>query len=401
MLPFACSRSESSHSAQVGRSRFSRCRHLISALWLCSSEWNLGQAVNAVTGIRLWAFVVSLPGTIFTLVLRGGSYRHSVQSDGERLLRTIPARLYCYSANLLHCRSPYLLRFERVDTLGAYSIPSGGRPSDPIWFRQLRRTGFVSERRRIVGRIRPVVYNSPNLKPGMEVLIEMSTVNISEEAHYNRWGGIAALLLAVGYMAIIPLFMRAGAPPATGEAWFRYLPGRTAVWWAILWLSILTDLLYLPVAWVLWFALRKAGRNLMLSASVCWHLFVVLDLAVTWTRHASLLALFQRYASSSDEAHRAAYLAAAEYASAMLATPLFIFYAIVIPSVGVLLAGIAMMKARFGKASGWTGVITGVLGVLSLTGFYPLVIANAFAATLWFFLVGLLLLRPGRTLAAD
>ena len=31
------------------------------------SEWNLGQAINAVTGTRLWAFVFSLPGTILTL----------------------------------------------------------------------------------------------------------------------------------------------------------------------------------------------------------------------------------------------------------------------------------------------------------------------------------------------
>jgi hypothetical protein len=31
----------------------------------------------------------------------------------------------------------YLLRFERVDNLGAYSIPSGDRPSHLICSRQL------------------------------------------------------------------------------------------------------------------------------------------------------------------------------------------------------------------------------------------------------------------------
>jgi hypothetical protein len=31
----------------------------------------------------------------------------------------------------------YLLRFERVDNLGAYSIPFGDRPSHPICLRQL------------------------------------------------------------------------------------------------------------------------------------------------------------------------------------------------------------------------------------------------------------------------
>ncbi len=48
----------------IGRSRFSRCCYLMGALWFCSSESNLGQAINAVTGTRLWALVFSLPGTV-------------------------------------------------------------------------------------------------------------------------------------------------------------------------------------------------------------------------------------------------------------------------------------------------------------------------------------------------
>jgi hypothetical protein len=31
----------------------------------------------------------------------------------------------------------YLLRFRRVDNLGAYSIPSETGPSHPIWLQQL------------------------------------------------------------------------------------------------------------------------------------------------------------------------------------------------------------------------------------------------------------------------
>src|SRR4051812_49038984 len=34
-----------------------------------TEEWNAGQAINAVTGTRLWGFVFSLPGTILILVL--------------------------------------------------------------------------------------------------------------------------------------------------------------------------------------------------------------------------------------------------------------------------------------------------------------------------------------------
>src|SRR5580700_3332775 len=67
MLPSALSRSDSYRSVHVGRSRYSRCCHLIGALWFCSSEWNRGQAINAVTETRLWAFCCSLPGTVLTL----------------------------------------------------------------------------------------------------------------------------------------------------------------------------------------------------------------------------------------------------------------------------------------------------------------------------------------------
>jgi hypothetical protein len=146
---------------------------------------------------------------------------------------------------------------------------------------------------------------------------------------------------------------------------------------------------------------RLRTYGCILRQEVPYHRALIVSAHGPWTHHASLLALFQNYSSTADEAHRAAYLAAAEYASAMPATPLLIFYAIVIPSMGVLLAGLAMIRGRFGKASAWTGMVTGLFGVLSLTGFYPLVMANAFGATLWFLLVGARLLRLGRTFAAD
>src|SRR5271157_5198211 len=46
-----------------------------------------------------------------------------IQSNGQFLLRNIPARLCRCGATLLHCRSPFYLCFEHVDNLGAYSIP--------------------------------------------------------------------------------------------------------------------------------------------------------------------------------------------------------------------------------------------------------------------------------------
>jgi hypothetical protein len=62
-----------------------------------------------------------------------------------------------------------------------------------------------------------------------------------EQKQFYRVGGIAALVLAVGYVVIFPLYAKVGAPPSGGEAWFRYLAGRTTVWWIILGLSVFTD----------------------------------------------------------------------------------------------------------------------------------------------------------------
>jgi hypothetical protein len=59
MLPSALSRSDSFRSVHVGRSRFSRCCHLFGAYGSGLRESNLGQAINAVTGTRLWLLFFS------------------------------------------------------------------------------------------------------------------------------------------------------------------------------------------------------------------------------------------------------------------------------------------------------------------------------------------------------
>src|SRR5437763_245104 len=68
------------HPHSRGAILFARCTLgvLVSAgaaicLAPCGSalaEWNLGQAINAVTGTRLLAFEFPLPGTIFDFVFR-------------------------------------------------------------------------------------------------------------------------------------------------------------------------------------------------------------------------------------------------------------------------------------------------------------------------------------------
>jgi hypothetical protein len=219
-----------------------------------------------------------------------------------------------------------------------------------------------------------------------------------------RIGGVAALLLAAGYVATIPLFAAVGAPPSGAQARLDYHASTTTAWWAIVALSVLTDLLFLPVAIALYTALRRSSEAAMLLASAFTLLFVVLDLAVTWPAYASLITLSQQYATATAVDQRALVVAAAGYPSAVLSSPLQSIDSILTLSIGILVAGLVMLRGAFGRAAGILGVTTGLVGIASvaqtaLTGeVSPLAIATSLLTIAWLVLVGRGLLRSPRSL---
>lgn len=213
------------------------------------------------------------------------------------------------------------------------------------------------------------------------------------QTKWFRVGGIAAILLAVGYVVIFPLYFRVGAPPSGGDAWFKYLPTKTNLWWAIVAVSVFTDFLFLPVTLALYLALKSKGQNAMLLATSFVCTFVSLDLAVTWSHYASILTLYEKYAATSNESLRAGYLAAADYGSAMLTSPLEIVYSIVTLSFGILVISFVMLSGVFSKVTAYLGLITGILGIASLSHASFTIIGNALCATLWLFFVGFRLCR--------
>ena len=189
------------------------------------------------------------------------------------------------------------------------------------------------------------------------------------------------------------MYAHVGAAPIGGEAWFKYLPGKTTVWWVILGLSVLTDFLFVPVAFALYLALKAINRNAMLLATAFVGLFVVLDLAVTWSHYASMLILYSNYSRATDDIQRAGYLAAANYASAILASRLEIVYAIVTLSFAILVIGFVMLGGVFNKITAYLGLATGILGFVSLAGLTLTIIMNALFATAWILVVGYRLYR--------
>lgn len=175
--------------------------------------------------------------------------------------------------------------------------------------------------------------------------------------------------------------------------------GSSAEWWAILGLSVLTDFLFVPVALSLYLALKGVNRNAMLVATAFVGLFIVLDLAVTWPNYASLITLSGNYAAATNGAQQAAYVAAANYASAVLASSLEAVYSIMVLSFGILMIGLVMLKGIFSKSTAYLGLVTGILGIVSVAGPFFVstlsvtIIITSVLTTVWVLFVGYRLYR--------
>jgi hypothetical protein len=173
----------------------------------------------------------------------------------------------------------------------------------------------------------------------------------------------------LSHLAVTGLYATAGAVPSgSGEHWLAYLDGKDAVWWAIAGLSVLTDVLFLPLAAALYVALRRLNRNAMLTGSTLLVLFVIMDLAVTWPNYAALITLSGDQLAATTDAQRAAVVTAATYPASVLDSTLFAVYAILIPALGILAIGVVMLKGTFGRSAAYVAILTGVLGTVSVAG---------------------------------
>jgi hypothetical protein len=79
----------------------------------------------------------------------------------------------------------------------------------------------------------------------------------------------------------------------------------------------------------------------------------------------------------------------------VLASRLEAVYVIVILSSGILIISLVMLKGIFNKMTAYVGLVTGVLGIVSITGWNVVIIMNAVLATVWVLFVGYRLYRLG------
>ena len=217
-----------------------------------------------------------------------------------------------------------------------------------------------------------------------------------------RAGGIAAFILVIGWFLTFPLYAAGGGPePLGAEARLIHYAGRETAWWAILWLMVFTDLLYVGIALALYQSLKKVDQSMMLLFIACKALFFTLDLGLLWPNHAALFNLSRLYAAAASEAQRAAIVSAATALSAVLDSLLPSVYSIVIPSLGTLFASLVMLKGVFSKRTAYLGLAVGVTGIVAFADPFmgawgKMHIVNALLATIWFLLVGWRLYKLGQ-----
>jgi hypothetical protein len=220
-----------------------------------------------------------------------------------------------------------------------------------------------------------------------------------------RIGGVSAIVLGMSYIIITVLYFMSGTTlPESGEEWLKHIAGHTTEWWAILGFSVLTDLLFIPLARSLIIALKGVNKNAILAGTGFLILFVILDLAVTWPNYSVLISLSSKYAVAINDTQRMAFIAAADYASGVLSSGLFGVYAILVPSLGIFIISLVMLRSVFSKVTAYIGLVSGILGFISVAGpfFIPalgiMAIIASVLTTVWVLLVGYKLLRLSQSM---
>ena len=233
-------------------------------------------------------------------------------------------------------------------------------------------------------------------------VIAMCEIRDPDTKWLCRVGGIAGLALGIGYIAIIGVYIAIGAPPMNVDERLVYLASHTAAWWWILALSVLTDLLFVPLTLALYATLKGVSRSMMSLAVSCVALFVFLDLALTWTNYAALITLGGRYVSAVSPAEKAAIVAIAAVPAIILESRLLFIYNSLTLAMGMLLAGIVMLKSAFGKLPAYLGIAVGALGTIAVGGplvfkfLGSLIVLVSLLTMIWASVVGYRLYMLGR-----
>lgn len=231
--------------------------------------------------------------------------------------------------------------------------------------------------------------------------------NNESERILLKLGAVSGILLAVGYVVIIGVYSAGGALPTGGENWLKYMSERVNLWWMIIWLSVLTDLLFLPLAVAIYINFKNRYRLVAFVGSSLLVMFVLLDLAITWPNYSALMSLSSGYSAATSSLDKLSYIAGANYATAVLTSPVLTSFIILLPGLGIMILGWIMHKTKFSNAAAFSGIITGIFAIISFIGPFfskSLALAAVIASTftlLWCLFAGIRLWRSVNNLKLE
>lgn len=245
---------------------------------------------------------------------------------------------------------------------------------------------------------------------------EVKTIDLTWKSLYQI-GGAAALICAVMYLITLGVYIPAnleGPPPETVLEWFMVFEESSITGLFFLGLGdVVIMILWGPVALALYVVLRRANKTWALIAAPL--VFVGMAVYLATNTSFSMLSLSQEYVAAMTEAEQSILLAAGQ---AMLATSRgtgFLYTGMpLVWLAGLIFSAVMLRSKALGKATAWVGILGfGFLfvgipfgGHYTATGtptaFQSAMVAVQYAgggllSLMWYFLVGLGLLRIGRS----
>ncbi|MGD0777589.1 MAG: hypothetical protein ABSC05_32760 [Candidatus Solibacter sp.] len=220
----------------------------------------------------------------------------------------------------------------------------------------------------------------------------METSNTAPDPDWKslyRIGGIC--LFAAGVVYFVVTALMTVVPMATdAETYLRALAAHRGPAFAFFAGMALADMLFVPAALALYFALRHLARTAMLLAAALLLFYAFVDLTVYEINSMAVVLL-----SRQDTA------AAAGGAQLVLAVvPIAGCFTIALSSAGALIASIVMLRGVFGKPTAYAGIAAAVASLVGAfyLAFPPLewlLLPATIAYGLWGILAGARLFRLG------
>ncbi len=243
----------------------------------------------------------------------------------------------------------------------------------------------------------------------------MSAPRCTETAEHvaarGRWrglyraGGTAALIVVVLLACEIAVFT-IWPQPTTATGYFRLFQRNWLIGLLDLdLLGMIAYVLFVPVVFALYVALRRHGESLMAVATALF--FVGISTFFATNTAFSMLSLSSQHAAAETEAQRSTFLAAGEAMLTSFNVGAFQVSYVIVSTAWLMIAVVMLRSCVFSRATAYSGILTGAtaIGAVALEhtpgvgGIFALVVAVYFAAivfqALWVVLTGRKLHRLG------